>query len=79
MLEIGNGVLNPVEERTHFALWCFAKAPLILGNDLSSMTADQVSIVSNKNLIALNQDSLGQQAKCVTGCNTDSPVYQSYQ
>lgn len=40
MLEIGNGGLTNTEERTHFALWCFAKAPLILGNDLTKMTRD---------------------------------------
>lgn len=38
MLEIGNGGLTLTEEKTHFALWCFARAPLILGNDLSTMT-----------------------------------------
>jgi len=38
MLEIGNGGLSLLEEKSHFALWCFAKAPLILGNDLTTMT-----------------------------------------
>jgi len=38
MLEVGNGNLTEAEERSHFALWCFAKAPLILGNDLTNMS-----------------------------------------
>lgn len=60
MLEIGNGGLNLVEERSHFALWSFVKSPLILGTDLNTLTPDQVAIISNKNLIRVNQDSLGQ-------------------
>jgi alpha-galactosidase len=40
MLQIGNGVLTDIEEQTHFALWAFAKAPLIIGCDLSTLTAD---------------------------------------
>eukprot|EP00347_Sterkiella_histriomuscorum_P019726 403340526 len=80
MLEIGNGGLTPLEEKTHFALWSFAKAPLILGNDLTKMTPDQLSIISNTNFINVNQDSFGQQAKCVQGCNGgDIEVYQSFQ
>lgn len=79
MLEIGNGGLTNTEERTHFALWCFAKAPLILGNDLTQMTRDQLNIITNTNLIAINQDVFGQQAKCVAGCiGGDIRAYSSY-
>jgi len=38
MLQIGNGLLTTAEEQTHFALWAFAKAPLIIGCDLSTIT-----------------------------------------
>lgn len=38
MLMVGNGVLNYDEEQSHFALWAFSKAPLIIGADLRSMT-----------------------------------------
>ena len=60
MLEIGNGGMTNLEERTHFALWSIVKSPLILGNELFSMTADSLAILSNKNMVDLNQDSLGQ-------------------
>jgi alpha-galactosidase len=60
MLEIGNGVFTLTESISHFALWCIVKAPLILGNDLSTMDSDILAIISNKNLIAVNQDSLGK-------------------
>jgi alpha-galactosidase len=59
MLEIGNGGLNDAEERSHFALWAFAKAPLIIGCDLNSVKTSSLNILKNKNLIAINQDPLG--------------------
>jgi alpha-galactosidase len=54
MLEVGNGGLTHAEEKSHFALWCFAKAPLILGCDLNTITPESLAIISNKNLIAIN-------------------------
>lgn len=54
MLEIGNGNLTLTESRSHFALWCFVKAPLILGNDLTAMDADTLKVITNQNLIAIN-------------------------
>lgn len=59
MLEVGNGVLTVTEQKTHFAFWCFVKAPLILGNNLNDMSPEVFNIISNKNLIAINQDSYG--------------------
>lgn len=59
MLEIGNGNLTLAESRSHFALWCFVKAPLLLGTDLTNKTAmtNVWPIITNPNLIAVNQDS----------------------
>ena len=54
MLEVGNGGMSTTEYRTHFALWCIVKAPLILGNDLTNMSSDIFNIISNKALIAVN-------------------------
>ena len=54
MLEVGNGNLTEAEERSHFALWCFAKAPLILGNDLTNMSNSTLAVISNERLIAVN-------------------------
>lgn len=56
MLEVGNGGMTNVEYITHFSLWALAKAPLILGNDLSNMSIDTLSIITNKEVIEINQD-----------------------
>lgn len=81
MLQIGNSLLTEVEEETHFALWAFAKAPLIIGADLDKISDHSLAILKNKNLIAINQDTLGNQVQCVQGCDPKAPstmqVYQS--
>ncbi|HJV77300.1 MAG TPA: glycoside hydrolase family 27 protein [Paludibacter sp.] len=60
MLEVGNGMsLN--ESRAHFSIWCMLAAPLIAGNDLRSMNAETLTVLSNKEVIAIDQDSLGIQ------------------
>jgi len=69
MLEVGNGNLTVQEERTHFSLWCLVKAPLILGMDLSNISEDTLAIISNKQLIAVNQDVNAKPATCFVGCN----------
>lgn len=65
MLEVGNGKLTRNQNESHFALWCFMNAPLVLGNDLRKMPASVKEIVTNKGLIAINQDEAGKQAKRV--------------
>jgi alpha-galactosidase len=60
MLEVGNGM--PVnEDRAHFTLWCMLAAPLIAGNDLHSMSPETKSILTNTEVIAIDQDPLGIQ------------------
>jgi alpha-galactosidase len=61
MLEVGNGVLTIAEERAHFSLWCMLAAPLIAGNDLSTMSKETIGILTNKEVIAIDQDKLGKQ------------------
>jgi alpha-galactosidase len=61
MLEVGNGDLTIAEQRSHFTLWCLIKAPLLLGNDLRNMSTDVLNIITNTEVIALNQDPLGVQ------------------
>lgn len=61
MLEVGNGGLTLDEERTHFALWAILNSPLLLGNDLRAMSSQTLDILTNKEIIAINQDSLGIQ------------------
>ncbi len=60
MMEVGNG-FSPAEDRVHFAMWCMLSSPLILGNDIRSMSKETTALVTNKELIAVNQDSLGVQ------------------
>lgn len=74
MLEVGNGVLTHSEERSHFALWAFAKSPLIIGCDLNNVKSDSLAILKNKWLIGVNQDILGFQATCVQNCASDIHV-----
>jgi len=61
MLEVGNGSLSAAEDRAHFSLWCMLAAPLIAGNDLNNMTKETRSVLTNKELIAIDQDRLGKQ------------------
>lgn len=61
MLEVGNGGLTVSEERAHFSLWCMLAAPLIAGNDLRNMTKVTTEILANKEVIAVDQDKLGNQ------------------
>lgn len=61
MMEVGNG-LSPAEDRTHFAMWCMLASPLFLGNDIRKMSQETLKLVTNKELIAIDQDPLGIQA-----------------
>jgi len=75
MLEVGNetreslwGKISTVtmtktEYRSHFAMWCMVAAPLIAGNDLREMSAEIRDILTNKALIAIDQDPLGKQGR----------------
>ena len=65
MLEVGNGKLTAAENRAHFSLWCMLNAPLILGNDLRQIPDETLEVISNKEVIALNQDPLCRQAEKV--------------
>ena len=69
MLEVGNGALNFEESQAHFALWALMKAPLILGNDIRNIDNETLSIISNHEIIAINQDPLGIPASRVTSKN----------
>jgi alpha-galactosidase len=60
MLEVGNG-MSLSEDRSHFSLWCLMAAPLIAGNDLRTMRKETVEILANREVIAVDQDSLGIQ------------------
>ncbi|SDZ86721.1 alpha-galactosidase [Arachidicoccus rhizosphaerae] len=61
MLEVGNGNYTPEENRSHFSMWAMMAAPLMAGNDLSKMTPSILNILTNKNIISIDQDSLAIQ------------------
>lgn len=63
MLEVGNGGMTKDEYITHFSMWSMLAAPLMAGNDLRKMDAETKEILMNKEVIAVNQDKLGQQAR----------------
>jgi alpha-galactosidase len=65
MLEVGNGGMNATEYRAHFAMWCMLAAPLMAGNDIRSMSPEIRAILTDKELIAIDQDPLGAQARRV--------------
>lgn len=74
MLEVGNGEFTFEENKSHFTLWCMMAAPLILGNDIRKFikpdgTVDTENetyrILTNKELIAVDQDILGVQCRRV--------------
>ncbi len=60
MLEVGNG-MTVNEDRAHFTMWCMMASPLILGNDVRNMSSEVLAILTNKEMIAVDQDALGVQ------------------
>nr|WP_246606388.1 ricin-type beta-trefoil lectin domain protein [Actinoplanes toevensis] len=65
MMEVGRGTLSDTEMRSHFALWAIMASPLIAGNDIRNMNAATQTILKNSRLIAINQDTLGIQARSI--------------
>jgi len=61
MLEVGNG-MSAAEDRSHFSIWCMLAAPLMAGNDIRKMSDQTISVLTNKDAIAVDQDSAGMQA-----------------
>ena len=66
MLEIGNGGMTDAEYRTHMSLWAILAAPLLAGNDLRDMTPAITEILTNRDVIAVNQDAAGRQGRRVS-------------
>jgi alpha-galactosidase len=65
MLEVGNGGMTHTEYRTHMSLWSLLAAPLLAGNDLRDMSPETLEVLTNPEVIAINQDPLGRQARRV--------------
>ncbi len=57
--------LTPTEDRAHFVMWCMFSVPLVMGCDLTSMTPETAALVTDPELLALNDDPLGRSAVCL--------------
>ena len=75
MLEIGNGGMTDTEYRTHMSLWSMLASPLLAGNDLRTMTPAIHDILTNKEVIAIDQDALGKQASRVAGADSTREIW----
>ncbi len=73
MLEIGNGGMTDAEYISHFSLWAISKAPLLIGCDVTNMSAVTLATLTNPEVIAVNQDALGVQGKKVAFAWSQSP------
>lgn len=62
MLEVGRG-MTATEDKSHFSMWCILSSPLALGNDMLKMSEETREILTNPEVIAINQDSTGLQAQ----------------
>jgi hypothetical protein len=69
MLIVGMSGFTSAQNRTHMALWAMSSAPLLAGNQLDTMTADAKSVLTNSEVIAIDQDSLAKQATKVSDSN----------
>jgi alpha-galactosidase len=74
MLEVGKG-LTADEDRSHFSMWAMLAAPLIAGNDIRSMSAATQAILTNAEVIAVDQDALGMQGQVVATPGTNLQVW----
>lgn len=63
MLMVGAPGLNYEENKTHFTMWCMLCSPLMAGNDLTTMSDEVLEILTNKEMIAINQDPMVYQAR----------------
>ena len=78
MLEVGNAGMTDDEYTAHFALWALLKAPLLLGFNVDTVSNKTLSIVSNEEIIKINQDPLGKQGRRVYRDNKPSGYIEIY-
>jgi alpha-galactosidase len=74
MLEVGKGMTTD-QDRSHFSMWAMLAAPLLAGNDIRSMSATSQSILTNIDVIAIDQDPLGNQAQLVATPHTNLQIW----
>ncbi|MBR0534213.1 MAG: alpha-galactosidase [Bacteroidales bacterium] len=64
MLEVGRS-MSSEEDKTHFGIWCIMSSPLLIGCDMTTLRSEAFDLMTNRDLIALDQDPLGLQAYVV--------------
>ncbi|MEV5203106.1 NPCBM/NEW2 domain-containing protein [Streptomyces sp. NPDC053720] len=69
MLEVGNGGMTDTEYRTHFSMWSVMAAPLLIGSDLRKASAETFEILSNHEVVAVDQDPLGKQGTVLSSAD----------
>ncbi|MFF2412631.1 NPCBM/NEW2 domain-containing protein [Streptomyces sp. NPDC058092] len=69
MLEVGNGGMTDTEYRTHFSMWSVMAAPLLIGSDLRKASPETFEILSNHEVIAVDQDPLGKQGTVLSSAD----------
>jgi len=74
ILEVGKG-LTATEDQSHFSMWAMLAAPLLAGNDLRSMSSATRAVLTNSEVIALDQDLLGQQGRLVATPATNLQIW----
>jgi hypothetical protein len=75
MLVVGLSGFTPAQNRTHLSLWAVSGAPLLAGNDIATMNADTRAVLTNREVIAIDQDPLGRQGVKVAEDQTGRQVY----
>ena len=71
MMQVGNGSLTESENRSHLSLWAVLGAPMMMGNDLRKMTPEITELLTNREVIAINQDKLGFQGRKISDSGED--------
>ena len=75
MLMVGMNGLTAAQNRTHMSLWAISGAPLLAGNNLATMTTETADILTNPEVIAVDQDPRGLQGVKVAEDTTGLQVY----
>jgi alpha-galactosidase len=74
MLEVGRG-MTAEEDKSHFGLWAMLAAPLLTGNDITKMSATTKAILTNKDVIDIDQDPLGKQGTMVATAGSNLEIW----
>ncbi|RFU26838.1 hypothetical protein B7463_g9499, partial [Scytalidium lignicola] len=74
MLEIGNTNMTLYQQQTHFAFWSALKSPLIIGADINSLSKESISILTNREIIGINQDPLGTAVNYIGSASIEDSV-----